>query len=345
VEVGSGINLPVAITNAGDGSQRLFVVEKTGRVWIVVNGQTGVEPFLDIRDRVGSAASEQGLLGLAFHPDYESNGYFFVYYTDRAGHTQVSRFQVSDDPDRADPDSEEGVLAVDQPASNHNGGQIAFGPDGALWIGLGDGGGAGDTYGNGQNKGTLLGSLLRIDVDELPYSVPADNPFVSEPGARPEIWAYGLRNPWRFSFDLATGDVYIADVGQNTYEEVNVVPASLAGLNYGWPIMEGQHCFGQSRCDQAGLTLPVAEYDHSMGCSVTGGYVYRGQQFPALLGIYFFGDYCSSRVWALARSSGVWQAVEVAPAPGRISTFGQAEDGEVYLAGLDTGTIYHLVGQ
>jgi glucose/arabinose dehydrogenase len=345
---GEGFKAPVGFAHAGDGSGRLFVVEKEGAIRILLDGMRVETPFLDIRERVGAGSSEQGLLGLAFAPDYAVTGFFFVNYTDRNGDTIVSRFRVTADPDLADPASEEVVLRVDQPAGNHNGGHLAFGPDGYLYIGLGDGGGAGDIYGNGQNTHTLLGAMLRLDVSELPYRIPADNPFAGNPDVLDEIWAYGLRNPWLYSFDRLTGDLYIADVGQNAYEEINVQPASSAGgENYGWPIMEGLHCFlTPGGCDQTGLTLPVAEYSHASGCSVTGGYVYRGASYPALYGVYIFGDFCSGHIWGLAaRPDGSWLADELAQASISLSAFGEGEDGELYLADMNGGIIYHLVLQ
>jgi glucose/arabinose dehydrogenase len=349
----SGLEIPVGIANAGDGSGRLFTLEKVGRIRIVRNGALADIPFLDISDRVGSSASEQGLLGLAFHPNYDENGLFFVNYTDQQGDTVVARFSVSADPDRADPASETVILRLEQPASNHNGGHLAFGPDGYLYIGTGDGGAANDRFDNGQNGGTLLGAMLRLDVDgSQPYSVPADNPFVGDPAARDEIWAIGLRNPWRYSFDRLTGDLYVADVGENQYEEVSVLQAEQTmeratipgGQNYGWPIMEGTHCFPEDRaCDQTGLILPVVEYDHSQGCSVTGGYVYRGQEYPRLTGVYLFGDYCSGRIWGLAPTEdSAWLVAELAQADVRLSSFGEDEAGELYLLDMERGELYRL---
>jgi glucose/arabinose dehydrogenase len=295
---------------------------------------------------VGSSGSEQGLLGLAFHPGYAQSGLFFVNYTDRAGDTVVSRFSLGADPARADPASEVVLLALEQPAANHNGGHLAFGPDGYVYIGTGDGGASGDRFGNGQNGATLLGAMLRLDVDGgEPYAVPPGNPFLDDPGVRDEIWAIGLRNPWRYSFDRLTGELYIADVGQNQYEEVNVQPAgSPGGENYGWPIMEASHCFPESQtCSQEGLILPVVEYDHGQGCSVTGGYVYRGETFPSLRGIYLFGDYCSGRIWGLARSAGgTWQAAELAQTDLRISSFGEDEAGELYVLDMGNGVLYRI---
>lgn len=341
----------MGIANAGDGSGRLFTLEKVGRIRIVRNEALADIPFLDISDRVGSSASEQGLLGLAFHPNYEENGLFFVNYTDQQGDTVIARFSVSADPDRADPASETVILRLEQPARNHNGGHLAFGPDGYLYIGTGDGGAANDRFGNGQNGGTLLGAMLRLDVDgSEPYAVPADNPFVGDPDVRDEIWAIGLRNPWRYSFDRVTGDLYIADVGQNQYEEVSVLQAEPtaggvsipSGQNFGWPIMEGAHCFPEDRaCDQTGLTLPVVEYDHNQGCSVTGGYVYRGQEHPLLTGIYLFGDYCSGRIWGLAPTEdGAWHVAELAQADVRLSSFGEDEAGKLYLLDMERGVLY-----
>lgn len=342
--VADGLNLPVGLANAEDGSGRLFVLEKAGVIRIIQDGVVQDGPFLDISDRVGSSGSEQGLLGLAFHPNYTENGFFFVDYTDRNGDTVVSRFSVTDDPSAADPASEEVVLTQNQPARNHNGGELAFGPDGYLYIGLGDGGGAGDTYGNGQNLQSWLGTLLRIDVDELPYSVPADNPFVGSADALDEIWAYGLRNPWRFSFDRATGDLYIADVGQNIYEEVDYQPAeSTGGENYGWPILEGFHCFATANCDASGYVQPVAEYSHDLGCSITGGYVYRGQAYPALNGVYLYSDYCSGRVWGLVQSAdGSWQSAQLLETNASVASFGEDEAGEVYFTDIAGGAVYRV---
>jgi glucose/arabinose dehydrogenase len=345
--VATGLDQPVGIANAADGSGRLFIVEKPGRIRVLQDGKLSTTPFLDITGRVGSRGSEQGLLGLAFHPDLLHNPYFFVDYTDRQGNTVVSRFSLGSNPAQADPTSELVVLTVEQPAANHNGGQLAFGPDGFLYIGLGDGGSEGDPFHNGQNMDTLLSKILRLDIDHgQPSTVPASNPFVGKSGYRPEAWATGLRNPWRFSFDRLTGDLYIGDVGQDTYEEIDFQPVgSPGGQNYGWSIMEGMHCYPADRsCDRTGLTLPVAEYDHSQGCSVTGGYVYRGQQFPALGGIYFFSDYCSGRIWGLARDAqGAWHMAEVGRASIRPSSFGEDERGELYLADLGQNRIYQLI--
>lgn len=340
---------PLFLTHAGDSSGRLFVVEKAGRIKIVSGDQLLPTPFLDITDRVGSSGSEQGLLGLAFHPRYVENGRFYVNYTDRNGDTVVERYQVSSDPDRADPSTAARVLELDQPAPNHNGGMLLFGPDGYLWIGTGDGGASGDRFGNAQNRRTLLGKMLRLDVDGgEPYAIPPDNPFVGRADTRPEIWAIGLRNPWRYAFDRATGDLWIADVGQNAYEEVDVVPAgSPGGLNFGWPIMEGQHCFPTSaRCDPSPFVQPVAEYGREGGCSITGGYVYRGAAYPALQGSYLFGDFCSGRIWTLDRPDGdTWRLTEQPRQPLQISSFGEDEAGELYVTTFSGDGAGHRVYQ
>lgn len=355
-EILSGLNDPVFVTHAGDGSQRLFIVEKPGTIRILAAGELLTQPFLDIRDRVRSSGSEQGLLGLAFAPNYSARGHFFVNYTGQDGRTVVARFQVSADANVAEPASEFKILEIAQPAPNHNGGMLAFGPDGYLWIGTGDGGAANDRFGNGQNPTALLGKMLRLDVTSdpaQPYSVPPDNPWVTGTwngqDVRDEVWAVGLRNPWRYSFDRLTGDLWVADVGQGTYEEINRIPAEQkgypsGGLNFGWPIMEGTHCFPASaNCDRAGLVLPIAEYTHAEGgCSVTGGYVYRGTAFPILDGVYFYGDYCSGFVWALpATADGTWQAERILETGLSISSFGEDEAGELYLTDLNGG-LYRL---
>ncbi|MCB8987684.1 MAG: PQQ-dependent sugar dehydrogenase [Ardenticatenaceae bacterium] len=346
--VTEGLDEPLYLTNAGD--ERLFVVEKGGTIRIVQDGRLLPEPFLDIRDRVNARSSERGLLSVAFHPDYAQNGRFFVNYTNRAGDTAVSAFQVTADPNRADAASEQNLLTVAQPFPNHNGGQLQFGPDGYLYAGMGDGGSGGDPQGNGQNPATLLGALLRLDVDQAAngaaYGIPADNPFTNDSSRRPEVWAFGLRNPWRFSFDRATDDLLLADVGQNQWEEVNFLPAgSQGGRNFGWNIMEGAHCYGSANCDQTGLTLPVYDYQHENGrCSVTGGYVYRGQQFPALTGNFFFADYCSGEIWSAVvgmETDGRWTANRVLSTPSRIASFGEDVHGELYVVDITSG-IYQI---
>ena len=346
--VTNALKQPIYATHAGDGSGRLFVVEKQGRIVIVRDGAPLPTPFLDITSLVGSGGSEQGLFSVTFHPSYTSNGLFYVDYTDRNGDSVIARYHVSaDNPDIADPDSAATLLHVDQPYPNHNGGLVLFGPDGYLWTGFGDGGSGGDPRGNGQNKSVLLGKLLRLDVDHgSPYAIPPDNPFVNEPDARPEIWAYGLRNPWRFSFDRATGDLYIGDVGQSAWEEVDFQPAgSGGGQNYGWNRMEGRHCYPpRSSCDPAPFVQPVAEFATSPGASVIGGYVYRGPSFPQLSGLYFFGDYCSGQVRAIQEQApGVWQQELLASTPVRISSFGEDQAGELYLTSLSDNGLYRLV--
>jgi glucose/arabinose dehydrogenase len=338
-----GLTEPVALAHAGDGSGRLVVVEQPGRIRVIQNGTLLPEPFLDIEALVNDRSNEQGLLGLAFHPNYTENGFFFINYTDVNGDTAVVRYSVSSDPNRADAASARIILQVAQPFPNHNGGDLAFGPDGYLYIGLGDGGSGGDPQGNGQNLAALLGKMLRIDVNNGdPYAIPPDNPFAGRADARPEIWAYGLRNPWRYSFDRATGDLYIADVGQNAYEEVNYQPAASAGgENYGWNKYEGAHPYAGG--SPGGLVMPVAEYSHSQGCSVTGGYVYRGPSLPALNGVYLYADYCFGTVWALYRASAGWENVTFLEASFTISSFGEDEAGELYLLDHRGGAVYQLM--
>lgn len=345
--VAGGLNEPVYLTHAGDGSGRLFVVEQPGRILVVQNGRVNPEPFLDITPLVGSGGSEQGLLSVGFHPDFAQNGYLFVNYTDLNGDTVIARYTVSGQPDVADPNSAKILLTIDQPYGNHNGGHVLFGPDGYLYVGMGDGGSGGDPENRAQNLESLLGKILRLDVDNAdPYGAPPTNPFVNTANARPEIWSYGWRNPWRMAFDPLTNDLYIADVGQNKYEEVDVEPAgSPGGLNYGWRLMEGLHCYEPAQCQPAQLNvvLPVAEYSHNKGCSITGGYVYRGSAYPALAGVYFYGDFCSGTVWGLrAEADGRWSQAELLSSGAAISSFGQDEAGEVYLVDLK-GNIYQLI--
>ncbi len=341
--IADGLDRPVLLTHAGDGSGRLFLVEKPGRILIWKDGALLPDPFLDIRSQVKSAGSEQGLLGLAFDPKYVSNGRFFVNYIDMDGNTVVVRYLVSpDNPDRADPASGTALLRIAQPYPNHNGGDLVFGPDGYLYIGMGDGGSAGDPQGNGQRLDTLLGKLLRIDVRGDAYAIPADNPFAGRADSRPEIWAYGLRNPWRFSFDRMTGDLYIGDVGQDAYEEIDFQPAGVAGgQNYGWNLMEGFHPYQGS--NSANLVPPVAEYDHTDGnCSVTGGFVYRGNRIPALSGTYVFGDYCTGETWVLRRFPDGWRMAGWFGMQIPISSFGEDQDGELYVLDYRNGAAFAL---
>lgn len=342
VQIASGLNRPLTITNAGDNSGRLFVVEQGGTIRLIRNGTLVATPFLDISSLVNQAGGEQGLLGLAFPPGFPTRNSFYVNYTDRSGvgNTVIARFGLSSDPDRADPATRTQVLTFAQPFPNHNGGQLAFGPDGLLYIGSGDGGGSGDPFGNGQNRSVLLGKILRIDVlsGSVPYSIPSSNPFGNE------IWGYGLRNPWRFSFDRSTGDLYLPDVGENTVEELNFQSAGAgSGANYGWNIMEGDRCFADPSCSSTGLTLPVVEYLHGSGdCAITGGYVYRGSN-TALQGTYLYGDFCSGRIWGAQHTGASWQTVLLTDTTFGISTFGEDEAGEIYLADYNGGGIYHVV--
>ncbi len=345
----AGLERPVAVTHAGDGSERLFITLQSGRIVIHAGNQLLATPFLDIEAKV-SCCGEQGLLSAAFHPDYANNGQFYVNYTDLAGDTVIARYTVSADANIADAASEVVVLSVVQPFVNHNGGQLKFGPDGFLYVGMGDGGSGGDPGDRAQDLGDLLGKMLRIDVDGgPPYAIPADNPFVGVVGAREEIWAYGLRNPWRFSFDRLTGDLFVADVGQGTIEEVDFQPAtSSGGENYGWQLMEGNLCFNPPiDCDDGSLVLPILEYEHLDGnCSITGGYRYRGSRYPQLNGFYFYADFCSGRIWGASRDgSGEWGTVELLDSSILISTFGEDEAGELYLVrhNFNDGTVYRIV--
>jgi glucose/arabinose dehydrogenase len=346
---------PLAIVNAGDGSGRLFVVTRAGQIRIVRDGKLVATPLLNIGGRITSGG-ERGLLGLAFDPGFPtSDQRFFVDYTDTNGNTVVSSFRVDPStPDRADANSEQIVLRVTQPASNHNGGALAFGPDGFLYVSLGDGGGEGDPNGYGQATNTLLAKVLRIDVDHpasgKAYGIPAGNPFANSPGARPEIWLTGLRNPWRMSFDRATGNLWIGDVGQDAWEEVDLARGGAGGLNFGWSTMEGNHCYRPSAgCNKSGLTLPVTEYDHGQGCSVIGGYVYRGALIPALAGQYVFGDYCSGTIWTLdSRQAANATASPLKPrragsAASGLAAFGEDQAGELYAANVSTGEIAKVV--
>ena len=340
----SDLQRPVGLANAADGSGRLFIVEQKGILRTLQNGELLAEPFLDIRDRVGANASEQGLLGLAFHPRYRENGLFYVNYTDRQGDTIIARFSVSADSPRADPASEVRLLKIVQPYDNHNGGSLAFGPDGFLYLGLGDGGAGGDPHHNGQSLDTLLGKILRLDVDHgSPYAIPADNPFANG-GGLPEIWAFGLRNPWRFSFDRLSGDMYIGDVGQGDWEEIDFLPTGTpGGVNFGWNYREGFHSFEGEPPAGLNLTEPLAEYGHDQGCSVTGGVVYRGQSLAAWQGVYLYGDFCSGRVWGLLPTAdGSWQNMLLFETDAHISSFGEDEAGESYLVDYG-GALYQLV--
>ncbi len=338
--IASGLELPVLVTYAGDGSSRLFVLELPGQIKIVQDGVVLGTPFLDLRSKV-SYGGERGLLGLAFHPNYPLNGYFYVNYTRLGdGATVIERYQVSPNPNLASPGSAFQLLVIPQPYANHNGGHLAFGPDGKLYIGMGDGGSGGDPQNFAQNTGSLLGKMLRIDVDSaLPYGIPPDNPYVGKAGAD-EIWALGLRNPWRFSFDRQTGDMWIGDVGQNMWEEVDFQPAGVGGLNYGWRCYEGTHAYNLNPPCLGVLTPPVAEYPHSQGQSVTGGFVYRGKRFPALAGYYFYADFSQGKIWALQKTGSAWSSPALLlDTPYAISSFGEDEAGELYIADLSGGTI------
>ncbi|KXK14631.1 MAG: glucose/sorbosone dehydrogenase-like protein [Chloroflexi bacterium OLB14] len=352
-EIISGLSSPVGIVNAGDNSNRLFIVLSGGEIMVYDGSQVLATPFLDISS-LTSSGGEQGLLGLAFHPNYENNGYFYVNYTRVFSgqlQTVIARYQVSGgDPNIANQGSASIIMTIDQDDSNHNGGQIEFGPDGYLYIGMGDGGGGGDPHNRSQDPISLLGKMLRIDVDSgSPYAIPSSNPFTSNASVSDEIWALGLRNPWRFSFDKLTGDLFIADVGQNQWEEVNIQPAaSTGGENYGWSCYEGNHTYNSGRdCDDYGtLTPPAIEYNHgpgeSTGCSITGGYVYRGTKYPQIYGMYIYGDFCSGKIWLASKNVSVWTSELALDTSYLISTFGQDENGEIYLASYGEGKIYKI---
>ena len=344
--IASGLNQPVALTHAGD--TRLFITQQIGTVMVYDALGPRATPFLDIRSIVLSGG-ERGLLSVAFHPRYRDNGFFFVYYTNKNGDNSVARYQVSaNDPDRADPASRTILLTIPHPDfANHNGGQLQFGPDGYLYIGTGDGGSGGDPSNHAQDLTQLLGKLLRIDVDHgLPYTIPASNPFFGRGNARNEIWAYGLRNPWRFSFDRSSGDLWIGDVGQDTYEEVDLQPAtSIGGENYGWRKMEGFHCYNPStNCTDPSFTMPILEYSHAQGaCSITGGYRYRGTQIPSLKGAYLYGDYCTGSIWTATQTNGVWTSKTLFTTTIRISSFGEDVSGELYVMDVAKGIVYKFI--
>ena len=344
-QVAAGLDGPVLLT-APAGDQRQFIVERAGRIRILQNGALLALPFLDISARV-TTSGEGGLLSMAFHPQYAANGLYFIYYTDRAGDIVVERRSVSPNPNLSDPTAALEIIRIAHPGfSNHYGGLVAFGPDGYLYLGTGDGGSAGDPPGNAQNLASLLGKLLRLDVngatESAPYAIPPGNPFVGQAGRRAEIWASGLRNPWRFAFDA--GNLYIADVGQDRREEVDIRPLTQGGLNYGWNILEGSLCYNAASCASAGLAAPAFEYDHAGGCSITGGYVYRGLAIPELAGRYFYSDYCGGFLKSfVAAGAGVLEQTDWAIGKvGGIVSFGRDADGELYLVGAGGG-IYKII--
>ncbi|MBV8547013.1 MAG: PQQ-dependent sugar dehydrogenase [Acidobacteria bacterium] len=343
--IATGLDQPVALTHAGD--TRLFITEQTGTIRIYDALGLRATPFLDIRSIVLSGG-ERGLLSVAFHPQYRDNGLFFVYYTNRNGDNNVARYKVTSDPDRADPASGTILLTIPHPTfANHNGGQLQFGPDGFLYIGTGDGGSGGDPNNNAQNLNQLLGKILRIDVDHgLPYTIPPSNPFATRPGARGEIWAYGVRNPWRFSFDRVTGDLWIGDVGQDAFEEVDFQPAtSIGGENYGWRKMEGQHCYNpSSNCVDPGVVFPLLEYSHAGGaCSISGGYRYRGTQIASLKGAYLYGDYCTGTIFKGTQFGTNWSPSTLLATTLRISAFGEDLSGELYVMDVARGIVYKIL--
>lgn len=344
----SGLTNPVDLQFPNDGTGRFFVIQQTGSIRVGSNGALLATPFLDISSRV-HFSGEMGLLGLAFHPQFTQNHKFYIHYDRLLGsqiQSVIAEYQISAaDANQADPGSERILLTVNQPFGNHKGGQIAFGPDGFLYIGLGDGGSENDPQGNGQNLQTLLAKMLRIDVDHtssgLQYAIPADNPFAAG-GGLPEIWAYGLRNPWRFSFERGTGRLFAGDVGQNKYEEIDILQS---GGNFGWNVMEGMHCFNPpTGCNMTGLILPIAEYDHTEGDAVMGGYVYKGTAIPNLPGAYIFSDFGSGTIWALTESSGTWTRTKLLSSGRSVSSFGQDVAGEIYVVDY-SGNILKLAVQ
>jgi glucose/arabinose dehydrogenase len=350
-EMITGLAQPVFVTNAGDSSGRLFIVERTGRIRIYKNRVLLPTPFLDIQSIVNSTGGEEGLLALAFHPNYGTSGRFYTVFTDQDGSLVLSMFtRSSGNPDLADPNSRITLLTIPHPINqNHNGGTLAFGPDGYLYWSTGDGGSGGDPPNNAQNLNVLLGKILRIDVDHVDpgvnYSIPSTNPFMSNPSARHEIWAYGLRNPWRFSFDRQTGDIFIGDVGQDTREEIDFQPAaSTGGENYGWRVMEGTICYNPATgCDQSGKVLPIIDYGHSLGCAVTGGYIYRGSLYPPMQGRYFYSDICSGILFSLYHDSiNGWVATQIVDTPYAVSTFGEDDQGNLYFTDYGTGSVYQI---
>ncbi|MEO8192452.1 MAG: PQQ-dependent sugar dehydrogenase [Gemmatimonadales bacterium] len=344
-QVGEKFRSPVYLTSP-PGDARLFVVEQAGRIRVVKNGSVLSQAFLDIAERVKSGG-EQGLLSMAFHPDYRSNGFFFVNFTDRKGVTRVERFKVSSNADVADEASSKLILGIDQPYSNHNGGLVMFGPDRMLYIGMGDGGSGGDPHRNGQNPQALLGKILRINVSRAdPYTIPVGNPYADGSRGKPEIWAIGARNPWRFAFDRVAGLLYIADVGQNEIEEIHIEPSGKPGLNYGWNIMEGDRCYGRRECSREGLQIPQVTYNHAgSACSITGGFVYRGRRIPAITGHYFYSDYCAGWLRSFRYQNGSvtdrreWKTDDL----GHVVSFGEDSSGEMYIIS-ENGRIFRFAG-
>jgi glucose/arabinose dehydrogenase len=312
---------------------RIFIVEQGGKIRVVRDGVLQTTPFLDITSRVLSGG-ERGLLSVAFHPQYATNHFFYVYFTSQTlGDIRIERFTATSNPEVADPASTKLIITTPHPVSNHNGGLLSFGPDGMLYAGLGDGGGGGDPDGNGQNFNALLGSLLRLDIDNgNPYAIPTNNPFVNTAGRRGEIWAKGLRNPWRYAFDAATSLLYIADVGQNLHEEVNVVPTTASGLNYGWNVWEGLSCYNAATCSPTGFQAPILDYGHGPGCSITGGYVYRGSAIPAIRGHYFYSDYCAGFLRSFRYENGAAVDQKDWGLPSTfVESFGKDFAGELYI--------------
>jgi len=346
LEVASGFTKPLGMTSYDNGNLLIYILEQDGLIRVIEDGVVLPEPFLDIKNKTTTRGSEQGLLGIALSPDYESTGIFYLNYSGPGGDTVIARYVANEDKRSADPQSEQIILTYKQPYSNHNGGNLVFGPDGFLYIGLGDGGSGGDPELRAQNPDTLLGKMLRIAVqDQEIYAIPFDNPYQAG-GGRAEIWAIGLRNPWRYSFDRLTGDLWIADVGQGEWEEINFTPAnSKPGLNFGWSFLEGTHHFKGEPDNPSELVDPIFEYDHSMGCSVTGGYVYRGEKLPEWYGVYLFGDFCSGKIWGiLPDGEGDWIVNSLFDSGVNISSFGEDVFGDIYMISHN-GSLYQLTSK
>ncbi len=343
--IAKGLVRPVNISNVGDGSGRLFVLEQAGQIRIIEKGKLLEEPFLDLSDKVGCCGVEIGLLGFAAHPNYRENGTFFVSYTAPNFDNIIAKYKVSADPYSADPDSGKVILRIPQEGNQHNGGHITFGPDNYLYMGVGDGDFRDKPLEekHAQNTSLLWGKLLRIDVDRsFPYAIPSDNPFVNDPNVRGEIWAYGLRNPWRFSIDR--DQLFVADVGHSKWEELNINSlAETKGANFGWPYTEARGCFKAGECDTSGFILPKFQYDHKEGCSIIGGHVYRGEKVPQLKGIYLYGDFCQGKIWAAANHEGQWRKTLLFNEQYNITTFGIDEEGEIYFTDYGFGVIYKIV--
>jgi glucose/arabinose dehydrogenase len=344
-QVATGLDEPTDVAFMPDTNLPV-VIEKGGAAWIIELGQKVYPALMEISGRVNDTGDEQGLLGIAFHPQYARNHYLFVAYTNDDANVVVARYTVRSELRTVDPASERVIITVPHPGLQHNGGHVAFGPDGMLYLGVGDGGGRGGQYVEGRIGALMLGAILRLDVSSnaVPYTIPGSNPFAGMGGMAEEIWLYGLRNPWRFSFDRATGDLYIGDVGEASWEEIDYAPAGQGGLNYGWPELEGEECYPGRSCSAEFTVLPIAVHGREAGCSVVGGYVYRGQAYRDLTGVYFYGDFCTGSLWGLAQYRGAWKSVWLLGTDIAITSFGEDVNGELYLTDFYHGRLYRLTG-